>query len=106
MTSFAVRLRQLRDQKKITQEDLANRAGISLRLLQKYESGATEPSLGNATKLARELEVTLDHLAGASEDPTAFGLSPIERFVLGLMRRGTLPKEIEAAIDEAMSKGP
>jgi transcriptional regulator with XRE-family HTH domain len=106
MTSFAVRLRHQRDLKKLTQEDLANRAGISLRLLQKYESGATEPSLGNVTKLARELEVSIDYLAGATEDAVAPGLSPIERFVISLMRRGPLPKEIEAAINESLGKGP
>lgn len=90
----------------MTQEDLASSAGISVRLLQKYEAGESDPSLDNASKLADLLGTTTDYLAGRTNVslPNAEGdLSLIERFIIMLFRNRRMPTHIEAALNEMMS---
>jgi len=55
---FAKKLRQLRQQKGLTQEELAWRAGISYKHLQKLESKNPSPvKITTVEKLAHALEV-------------------------------------------------
>jgi transcriptional regulator with XRE-family HTH domain len=56
-------LKKLRG-KDITQRDLAERAGISLVLVQKLEQGARQASLATLYKLARALDVEIGELLG------------------------------------------
>lgn len=107
MALSGARLRELREHKNLTQDELAGRVGISLRLLQKYESGDVDPSLDNATRLAEELDTSVDYLAGMAVDPvpgSPANLSPIERLVITLMRRGKLSQQVEAALKEALDE--
>lgn len=65
---LAERLRSLRVLRKLTQPELAARAGISLSLLAKLEQGQTNnPRLDTLRALAKALGVTLDELAGSKE---------------------------------------
>ena len=63
------RVKKLRQERQITQEELASRANISLRLLQRYEKTETDPSIDIAARIAKALETTLDYLAGIDNDP-------------------------------------
>ena len=49
----------------LSQAELATAIGSNQPAISAYESGAREPSLGVASKLARTLNVSLDELAGA-----------------------------------------
>lgn len=106
MALIGERLRTIRERNAMTQEDLASSAGISVRLLQKYEAGESDPSLDNASKLADLLGTTTDYLAGRTNVslPNAEGdLSLIERFIIMLFRNRRMPTHIEAALNEMMS---
>jgi len=48
----------------LTQQALADKAGVHVRQIRRYESGEQQPVLGVAVKLAAALGVTLDELAG------------------------------------------
>ena len=54
---FAMRLKELRKKKKMTQTDLAEASGLAVRTVQAYEQGLREPSLDSALKLAHGLRV-------------------------------------------------
>jgi transcriptional regulator with XRE-family HTH domain len=54
-------LKKLRD-KDVTQKELAERAGVSLALVQKLEQGARQTSLTTLHKLARALDVEIGEL--------------------------------------------
>jgi putative transcriptional regulator len=55
---LANNLRHYRDLKHLSQDELASKAGISLRLLQQIESGKGNPTLDTAIALSASLELT------------------------------------------------
>lgn len=57
-----MRLRQARRRRKWTQDDLAQRAGITREYLARIETGKHDPRLSVAVKIARALRVKLDDL--------------------------------------------
>jgi transcriptional regulator with XRE-family HTH domain len=88
------RLKKLRQEKNMTQEEAAAQAKISLRLLQKYEAGDTDPSTEIAARLALLLDTTLDYLVGIEDDPNPrlldVDLSESEReLILAIRQRKT-----------------
>lgn len=58
------RIRQLRQAKKLSQEELAKRVGVSKGTIYRYESNLQEPTFRIATKLAVNLGTSLDYLGG------------------------------------------
>lgn len=56
------RLRHLRAERGLTQEQLADRAGLAREYLSKVESGHRNPSLDIIARLAQALEVSLEDL--------------------------------------------
>lgn len=59
---FCKKLREARMNRKLTQQNLADRVGLALRSYQCYEQGVREPSLEMLVKLADALEVPTDYL--------------------------------------------
>jgi transcriptional regulator with XRE-family HTH domain len=62
-------LRELREKAKLTQEQLAEKANISLGSLRNHEQGHRQPSWSAVVQLARALGVTTDVFA-ACDDAT------------------------------------
>jgi putative transcriptional regulator len=58
----ANRLREIRDERRWTQADLAARVGVSRQTINSIETGRFEPSLGLALKLARLIGVPVETL--------------------------------------------
>jgi putative transcriptional regulator len=59
---IANRLREVRDERRWTQADLAARVGVSRQTINSIETGRFEPSLGLALKLARLIGVPVEQL--------------------------------------------
>jgi len=57
MTEFGIRLKELREAAKLTQQQLADKAGVSQRAVSHWEQGLREPSWSNAKSLADALGV-------------------------------------------------
>ena len=64
MTIFSKRLKKLRKNKGLKQQELAEILGIKRNTYSDWENGKTEPSFENLLKLADLLEVSLDWLFG------------------------------------------
>lgn len=62
--TFSDRLKKIREQKGLTQEQLAQRSGLSRRMIQKYESGVARPRFDASEKIASALEVPVSELLG------------------------------------------
>ena len=76
--SFGEILRVLRNDKKMTKEELANRIGVSSDKIEKWESGAIKNVTGSElAQLAEALGVTQDHLLGRAADPEASRSDPV-----------------------------
>ena len=74
------RIAQLRKEKNLTQEDLAQRMDISAQAVSKWENDLTCPDISSLPKLAQILGVTVDELlSGKVSEPVAQVLPPEER---------------------------
>lgn len=68
---FAKRIKELRENKQLTQKELANHIGISQSVLCDYENEKSEPTANVICKLAIEFHVSADYLLGLeNEDGT------------------------------------
>lgn len=79
------RLHDTREQRGLSQRELAKRCALSINQINRYETGATEPSANILALIARELGVSTDYLLGLSDIPTANApdkLHPDERDLL------------------------
>lgn len=70
MSTFHERLHQLRKTTGRKQEDMAKELGIVFRSYRRYECGESEPTLSTLLCIADYFGVSLDYLAGRTDDPT------------------------------------
>ena len=72
MSIFAIRLKKLRIDKQLTQDELAPRLGISRSTLGMYETGKREPDCETLETIADFFNVNMDYLIGNSDIPYAW----------------------------------
>lgn len=65
---FQERLYQLRRERGLSQEELANQLGVSRQAVQKWESGVAQPTVDKLSALAGYFGVTLDWLVNGGGD--------------------------------------
>ena len=70
MEDFCTRLKKSRKKLHILQEDAAKMLDIGYSTYRRYEQGGTIPSLTDAAKMAQLFHVSLDYLAGLTDDPS------------------------------------
>jgi len=79
------KIRELREERKLTQEDLARRSGVARNTISRFETSARVPSIDMLEKLAAALGV------GPSELLTGASLSPAEErsvlYLRGFLRQ-------------------
>ena len=68
MDILSERMKQLRTEANINQEDLAKDLGLSLSAYRRYEWGAREPGASTVRALASYFHVSADYLLGLSDD--------------------------------------
>lgn len=64
MSKFHFRLRELRNSRKLSQQELANYLGISKSSVNMYERGEREPGLDTLEAIADYFNVDMDYLTG------------------------------------------
>jgi transcriptional regulator with XRE-family HTH domain len=62
------RLQQLRKEKDISRNELADKIGVHVNIVGRYERGEAKPSLDIVIKLAQTLGVSIDYLVGIKSD--------------------------------------
>ena len=70
---FQDRLRKARQDRELSQTDLAERAGFQPSAISHFETGARSPSFDNLRKLADALGVSIDFLLGRQVENTSTG---------------------------------
>ena len=69
MQILAKRLKELREERRIYQRELAEILGMSFRGYQNYETGQSEPKLATLIVLADYYQVSIDYLVGRTDAP-------------------------------------
>lgn len=86
---FKDNLARLRKLQHLTQEDLAEKVGVSRQAVAKWESGETTPDLEKSRLLAEALGVTLDALANYDpEENLGLDLPPKGKHIFGVVEVG------------------
>lgn len=69
MSNFYERLKKTRKTAGISQEEIAEKLNIGYSTYRRYEQGGTEPTISDAARIADYLNVSLDYLAGRTDEP-------------------------------------
>ena len=67
-----LRLKQLRMEKGLTQEQAGKLLYVNQSMYSRYESGTLKISLGTAATLAKYYNVSVDYLMGLTDDPSPY----------------------------------
>ncbi len=65
---FAHRLKEIREEKGLSQEDVGKMAGLSKATISKYEAAIHPPKLLHATAIADALDVAFIYLIGYTDN--------------------------------------
>ena len=71
-TSFGERLRELRKEKGLSQDEFAQMLGTSKQILRRYELGQRSPNIEQVSKYAEKLKVSVDYLLGDTESEAVY----------------------------------
>ena len=86
---FSDNLVQMRKLHHMTQEDLAEKVGVTRQAVAKWESGESVPDLEKSRLLAQTLEVSLDELVNHEpDDNLGLGLAPKGKHLFGIVTVG------------------
>jgi transcriptional regulator with XRE-family HTH domain len=87
---FATRLRELRQARGMTQDDLANKASVTTSYLSRLESGKVAPGIDMVERIASALGTTVAELLpeGTAPDPLPILREQAKRLLETLVRDG------------------
>ena len=72
LIAFGDRLRQIRKEMGLSQDDFAKKLGTTKQVLSRYETNQRAPKITLASEYAEKLGVTLDYMLGDSADEILF----------------------------------
>jgi transcriptional regulator with XRE-family HTH domain len=72
-STLGIRIQELRRARGLSQEDLAEKLGVSRQAVSKWETGLSSPDTNNLILLARMFEISVDELAGIETRQTPPG---------------------------------
>ena len=101
---FSEKLQRARKQRGMTQEELAEKVGVSRQALAKWESGETVPDIDRAALTAEILGLSLEELVEKKEPETAYQGPPRGKYLFGIADvndKGqiVIPKEARRVFD-------
>ena len=104
---IANRLVQLRKEHHLSQEELAEKIGISRQAVSKWERAESSPDTDNLIRLSKLYHISIDELLRTSdEEEPIISLCPQEPTIGNNDSPSTNPKSTQKHKDNAMSKFP
>ena len=99
-TDFKDRIKQARNNKGLSQNELANAIGVHVTNISRYERGENRPTTDVLTKLANALDTTADYLmSGSTHEAATNNISDKE--LLNLFKKiSSLPTERKKIVKE------
>ena len=95
MFDFGLRIKELRESKKMSQEELGRRIGRSKPVISNYENNIKTPPLDVLTNIAFVFNVSLDYLVGIDkkEMVSIEGLSKNQKYIISLLLEEFMSQE-------------
>jgi len=81
--NIALNLRHLRTVARMTQEDVADRIGVSRQAVAKWENGDTLPDILNCEALANLFDVSLNDLVRHNPEQEGLPIGPKDKSIFG-----------------------
>ena len=101
---YGERIRKAREELGITQEHLANKIGVSVLQINRYERDKNQPTSEILAKLSQTLSVSSDYLIGLTSDAgssiVTTNLSSLERVVISALRSGDRIEAVKAILND------
>ena len=85
---FKDNLISLRKMHRLSQEELAEKLGISRQTISKYETGESVPDIEKCKVIAEYFEVSIDNLVNYSEQETGLLVPPKGKHLFGIVKMG------------------
>lgn len=85
---FRDNLSSLRKLHQLSQEELAERIGVSRQTISKYETGEALPDIEKCRTLAEVFDVSLDDLVNFNSRESGVGVPPKGKHMFGLVKVG------------------
>lgn len=85
-----LKLKELRQEKRLTQDKLAEKLGLSRSTISMYETGGSEPDMQTLKSIANFFNVSIDYLMGRDVDNNVKGMK-LDRNVVKVPVYGTIP---------------
>lgn len=98
MKTYAARLKALRKEKGLTQQDVADQLGVNKQTVSGYERGARKPDFERLDALAELFDVSIAYLVGSQDERGSYPKHGTPEF--------QEPEEEDAAILEAYRDAP
>lgn len=80
---IGIKIKELRELHKKTQDDLAKFLGVAPQTIYKYEKGINEPDLKTINKIAEYFNVTTDYLLGRTDNPSEKKYKHLDNTLIG-----------------------
>lgn len=78
----------LRKAKNLSQEELADKIGVSRQTISRYEIGEALPDIEKCKRLAEVLDVTLDDLVSYDKSTSGLNVPPRGKHLFGMVKVG------------------
>ena len=85
---FKDNLISLRRMRGLSQEELADRIGVTRQTLSKYETGESLPDIERCKAIADFFEISMDELVSSQPGPLPPGPTPKGKYVFGVVKVG------------------
>ncbi|WP_167392951.1 helix-turn-helix domain-containing protein [Paenibacillus ihbetae] len=101
---ISMNLKSMRKLHRLTQEEVAEKIGVSRQAVAKWENGETVPDIQNCLALAELYDVVLDDLVKSSDQHVKIGIRPKGKHMYGMVKVGdrgqiVIPKKARDIFD-------
>lgn len=101
---ISMNLKTMRKLHRLTQEEVAEKIGVSRQAVAKWENGETVPDIQNCLALAELYDVVLDDLVKNSDKHVKIGIRPKGKHMFGMVKVGdrgqiVIPKKARDLFD-------
>ena len=105
MNHIGEKIKELRREKDMTQDELASCLGVTYQTVSKWETGVTSPDLSLIVPIARLFKVTTDELFCYSESADELKRAELQKRFEATFKTGSIPDRM-AVCEEAVKEFP